>query len=126
MSLKISVTQKKPGIIVVTPEGSIDTETYASLEKEIDAVLESVPKTIVFDMEKVDYISSMGLGLLFRIKAALEEKGSSLVMVHLPPQIGKVFDVVKFIPTNIFTNMKKADDYLDAFFREIEKNDQES
>ena len=65
MALKVGIEKKKDDVYVVSPGGSIDSETYMDLENKLQPVIEASPKVIVFDMKLVEYISSMGIGVIF-------------------------------------------------------------
>jgi len=66
-------------------------------------------------MAKVDYISSAGLRSLFRAQKDLKSRGGKALMVHLQPQVKKVFEIVKTVDLEtVFRNLAELDDYLDA------------
>ncbi len=112
--LKVSVTEKEDGVFVISPVGSIDTDTYEFLEERVNSVLEASPKVIIFDMEGVSYISSRGVSVVIKAEMALKKHKGMLTMVNLQPQIKKVFDVLKVIPPQqIFTSIDELDSYLD-------------
>lgn len=121
---KVTTIKRDDGGFTVIPEGSIDSETYQILEKELASILDAETKIIVFDMQAVTYISSMGLGIIFKTKQTLEKNRGTLILINLQPQIQKVFEIVAELPTmSIFRNMKEADDYLGAIQKkEIQKN----
>ena len=48
----------------MSPEGSIDTNTFMTLQTEIDAILAKSPKAIIFNMVDVNYVSSAGVGVV--------------------------------------------------------------
>ena len=125
MSLKIKVDQKESGVFVITMVGSIDTETYGSLDKAVSKILDSYPKGIIFNMEGVSYVSSMGLSVMFKTKKSIEKIKGALIMTNLRPQIKKVFDSVKFMPTSTFENLTEANKYLDDFLRFIQREKEE-
>ncbi len=113
MSLEINIEKRQQGTFIVSPSGSIDSETYMELENKLQPVFEAAPKAIVFDMKKVGYISSMGIGVILTTKKTLEKAGGMVMMVNLQPQIKKVFDVVQAIPGfSIFASIEEADGYL--------------
>ncbi len=94
MPLKVTSTQKRPGVIVVSPIGSIDANTYTILEEKVDEILKAPPDVIIFDMEFVDYISSTGIRVLLKTKKAMKETDGRMVFMNLQPQIQKVFDIL--------------------------------
>ncbi len=114
MPLKVKSNTKRPGVIVVSPIGSINANTYTILEAKVDKILNTPPDVIIFDMEFVDYISSTGIRVLLKTKKALKETNGRMVFMNLQPQIQKVFDILKAIPTlKVFASIRELDQYLD-------------
>jgi anti-anti-sigma factor len=125
-SLKVKVTKKKEkGVFKVAPVGSIDTETYSILEEKLKPLLVPSTKALVFDMSGVEYVSSMGLSVIFRAKLNLTEQGATLAIVNAQPQIKKVFDAVRVLPENYFSSMEAAEKYLDEFLEHIQTQEKE-
>jgi anti-anti-sigma factor len=115
MPLKGTTAQKRPGVVTVSPIGSIDTNTYPLLEEQVDSVLKSPPDVIIFDLEFLDYINSMGVRVLLKTKKAMQRHNGKIVFMHLQPQIKKVFDILNALPTlKVFADMQELDNYLDA------------
>ncbi len=114
MSLKVATREKSVGVYVVTPEGSLDTNTYSILEEKVDALLERSPRSIVFDLKKLDYISSMGVRVVAKTKKSLIKTGGKVVLLNLQPQIRKVFEIIKALPSEqIFSSVEELDQYLE-------------
>ena len=114
MPLKVKSNSKRPGVIVVSPIGSINAGTYPTLETAVDKILKTQPDVIIFDMEFVDYISSAGIRVLLKTKKTLKETEGRMVFMNLQPQIKKVFDILKAIPTlKVFADIQELDRYLD-------------
>ena len=125
-SLTVRVTKKKEkGVFSVKPVGSIDTETYTILEEKLKPILVPSTKALVFDMSGVEYVSSMGLSVIFKAKLKLTEQGATLAIVNAQPQIKKVFDAVKVLPENYFSSMEAAEKYLDEFLEHIQTQEKE-
>jgi len=115
MSLSVDVDIKKPGVLVISPSGSLDTNTYSILEKEVDKVLSSSPIIIIFDLKDLQYISSLGVRVIFKTKKRLKQGNGEFLMINLQPQIKKVFDIINAIPyLKIFESIEELDSYLDA------------
>ena len=115
MPLKVKSTTRGPGVIIVSPIGSIDANSYNVLDEKMDEILKQSPDVIIFDMEFADYISSTGIRVLLKTKKALQETDGRMVFTNLQPQIQKVFDILKAIPTlKVFTSIKELDNYLDV------------
>ncbi|HSE41901.1 MAG TPA: STAS domain-containing protein [Acidobacteriota bacterium] len=120
MPLKVSVEEKREGQYVVRPQGSIDANTYTTLDSEVDTILEKSPRLIIFDMVDVSYVSSAGVGVVLSAEQSLKPKSGRVLMVNLQPQIRKVFDIVKALPAQqIFASVEEMDNYLKEIQRKV-------
>jgi anti-sigma B factor antagonist len=119
MSLTVSVIERAPGIFTLLPVGAIDSNTYTILEKELDSLLVRNAKVIVFDMEKVDYMSSAGVRIIFKAIKIMKENDGSVLVAHLQPQIKKVLEIIKASSnTGMFKSVEELDIYLDRIQKE--------
>ena len=51
--------------------------------------------------------------VMVKTEKAIKEKGKTLIVINVPPQIKKVFDVVAALPAmNVFESVEEADAYL--------------
>jgi anti-sigma B factor antagonist len=113
MALEISVNKKQDGVFFVSLLGSIDSETYTELETKMRPILSSLPKVVIFDMDGVNYISSMGVSLVITTKKEIEKNKGVFIMTNLQSQIKKVFEIVATLPNlKIFSSVEEADAYL--------------
>ena len=122
MPLKVTVTPKRPGVMVVSPIGSIDANTYTILDDKVAEALEEAPDVIIFDLAFTDYISSTGIRVLLKTKKILKETDGKMVFMNLQPQIRKVFEILQAIPTlKVFASIQELDNYLDAMQKAVRK-----
>jgi anti-anti-sigma factor len=128
MSLKVTSKEKTTsdgkgtGLFVVSPEGSLDTNTYPILEEEVDMILDASPSWMVFDLKKLDYISSMGVRVIVKAKKFFKKSEGSVVLLNPQPQISKVFEIVKALPSEqIFESVEEMDRYLDYIQKKTKK-----
>ena len=122
MPLNVKTAKRGPGIITVSPIRSIDANTYSVLDEKMDAILKDPPDVIIFDMEFADYISSTGIRVLLKTKKALKATKGRMVFMNLQPQIQKVFDILKAIPTlKVFASIEELDNYLDVMQKAAQK-----
>jgi anti-anti-sigma factor len=119
MPLKVGVKKNEDGSFIVSPVGSIDSDTFAILEKELMDVVRQSTRGVILDMAKVDYVSSTGFGVIIRAKQALENKNIALAISNLQPNVKDVFDAVKAIPESLFATLCEADEYLDRYIKYI-------
>lgn len=121
MALDVTIKEKEKGAFLAIPDGEINTETYKVFESKVMPVITAGIKALVIDLQGVTYISSMGLGVLFRAKHAVNGFGGSMIIINPRSSIKDVFETVKFIPDKIFTSLKAADEYFDQFLDDIQK-----
>jgi len=119
MPLDIKILQEtgnpKSGSFVVKLDGSLDTATAPDLERRLAPVLAGTARDLVFDLERLKFISSAGLRVFAVARRRLKERGGQTAFVHLQPQIREVFEIMKSLPgVAIFKDVAELDDYLAA------------
>ena len=80
--------------LCVALEGRLDTTTAPELESELKASLNGVTE-LVFDFEKLDYISSAGLRVLLSAQKTMTKQGE-MKIIHVNEMIMEVFEVTGF------------------------------
>ena len=118
MALDITIIKKENYSYLVELKGSIDTETHDKLEKEMKEIIDDNIKAVVFDMAGVDYVSSMGLGVVVWVKKTLERRDAIFAMINLQPQIKKLFDLMKLAPNIKIHDIPAGDKYIDQIIKE--------
>lgn len=76
--------------LIIKLEGRLDTNTAPELENEISD-LEGIEK-IIFDFEKLEYISSSGLRLILKCKKTVD----STKIINCNPEVFEVFNITGF------------------------------
>jgi anti-sigma B factor antagonist len=115
MALKVNSAETRTGVFTISPIGTLDANTYTILEGTVDTVLNQSPDVLIFDMEYLDYINSMGVRVLLKAKKAIEKDNGKIIFIHLQRQIKKVFEILNALPTlQVFTSIKELDEYLDT------------
>ncbi len=115
MSFKVTIEKRQNGFYLVAMEGRLDANTYYDLDKELTPYLKPDTKILVFDMAKLDYISSAGLRIILKARKAIRNNNGHLMMIEMQPQIERVFDIVEAIPNLlVFKKMEDVDQFLDT------------
>jgi len=115
MTLQINIDHKTDELWEVSLAGSLDTETAPQLEKELETVLDSESKKIIFNMKELDYISSAGLKIIAKVCRKMKENDGQVLTTTMQPQIKKVFEIIKSLPNlTMFKDQNEVDEYLDA------------
>ena len=83
----------KDSVLVLMPEGRIDTLNAPTAEKEaFDACGDNPAEAVVMDCEKLDYVSSAGLRVVLKIRKAYP----SLRLVNVQSDVYDVFEMTGF------------------------------
>ena len=77
----------------ITLEGRLDTNTAPELEKEVTS-LEEI-ENLIFDFEKLEYISSAGLRIILILQKTMNNKGK-MIIKNVNDDIKEVFDMTGF------------------------------
>ncbi|MBR5745898.1 MAG: STAS domain-containing protein [Clostridia bacterium] len=80
--------------LTISPEGRLDTVTAPELEKELQESLNGV-ESLIFDLEKLEYISSAGLRVLLSSQKTMNKQGEMRVK-NANEIITEIFDVTGF------------------------------
>lgn len=125
MSLKISVEERMQGVFRVHLSGILDTATYKELDEQISSLIALQPDSIVFDMDELEFISSMGVRSVQKTGKMLREIDGKMLMVNVPAHIKEVFHIIKAMPSeDIFENTGEMDDYLIRRQKKIKAKEQ--
>jgi anti-anti-sigma factor len=84
------------GINVFVPEGRIDTQAAADLDKALQAAVSQAKYKMVMDMSGVTYISSAGLRALAAVQVKNKEEGGDLKLGGLNERVTRVFRIIGF------------------------------
>jgi len=106
LMLETEVREAAPGITVVKFRGRITTgPESAGIEVLVRKLLGENRKKLIFDLSGVDYIDSMGLGVLTFCSATMQAGGGALRVAGAKPLPTKLFQLTKldkilsFFPT---------------------------
>jgi anti-sigma B factor antagonist len=117
--LNIKINEKSTGVFIVELAGPLDTYTHELFNYKMETILLPSTKVIVLDMAGVDYISSMGIGSIFKIRKFAKDSNMEFAIVNLQPQVERVFNTVQAMPKEaIFSSLSEIDAYLDQIQKE--------
>ena len=80
--------------LTVTLVGRLDTTTAPDLEAELKDALTGIKK-LVFDIEKLEYISSAGLRVLLSNQKIMNKQGEMIIR-NASEDVKEIFDVTGF------------------------------
>ena len=114
MALQVTKANgESQGAITLVLEGSLDSNSSGQLDKEIGDACSGGVRTLVLDMREVSFISSAGIGVIIKAKESLKKRNIESTLIHLQPQVRRVFEIMQLLPTlNVFASRSELDDYL--------------
>lgn len=92
MNLAVTV-ERLDKAAVVDLVGELDAHTSHAVRQAVVRLIEEGAITIIINMERVDFIDSVGLGTLVGCLKRTAEHGGSISLVCSNPHIQKVFDI---------------------------------
>ena len=78
----------------IIPEGEIDASTAHLFEDSLRRAIQMAGRKLVINCEKVDYISSAGLGVVVSLLKDIQNSGGKLVFTTVPEPILWVLEMV--------------------------------
>lgn len=85
---------REDGTLRISLEGRMDTTTAPKLEGVLKTAVDGVTE-LVFDMEKLEYISSAGLRVLLAAQKVMNRQGS-MKLCNVNEDVMEVFEVTGF------------------------------
>lgn len=114
-SLQTYIREKREGLFVLEPVGSINTITSRSLQQLVERICASKPHIIVFDLKQVDFINSKGLRVILSVYRVINAHGGRVVLMNFQPHIKEVFEIINALPEQrIFESWQEFDNYIEA------------
>jgi anti-anti-sigma factor len=114
MSFSVQQDTVRSGGHRLVLSGRLDSNTAPQFEDSVGNVLDAPPTILVLDMADLEYISSAGLRVVFRLQKAVKGVDGEVLMVNLQPPVRKVFEIIDALPSlSVFSSIAELDDYLD-------------
>jgi anti-sigma B factor antagonist len=85
------------GVVVVSPQGRIDSTTSAILERHLQAVAAADQTRVVVDFSGVDYISSAGLRVLLALAKRSRDQKGRVALFGMNDSVRQVFELAGFV-----------------------------
>ena len=86
-------------IVVVAPAGRVDHETAADFERAVAPLLDATTGArggLVFDLEHVTYVSSVGLRVLMIASKSLRPRGARVAVAAMQPVVAEILEICRF------------------------------
>ncbi len=114
-SLQVYSREKREGLFVLKPVGSINTITSQSLQEIVERICTAKPNILMFDLKRVDFINSKGLRVILKVYRVINAQGGRVVLMNFQPHIREVFEIINALPEQrIFASWREFDNYLET------------
>ncbi len=111
-SLQFTV-EKRPGGLVVHLVGELGLPPHTDrLQLELVKIYEDRPTILVFDMSKLTFVSSLGIGIFAEANRTLRRNSGHLKLCCVQPKVMEVFERTRM--TAIFEFINKIEDAFPA------------
>lgn len=89
--------------------GEIDVMTAPRLHEALEELIAEAPPTLLVDLANVTFVDSTGLGTLVVAHRHLEERGGTLRLVSVPPNVIQLLEVTGLVSRfHLYPDMEAA------------------
>lgn len=121
--ISISSSDDQSGELNVTTvnvEGFLDSSTFPELQEFLEELIQKQTYRIIVNLEKLDYISSAGIGVLMGMLQEVRGNEGDLKLSNMSHKIRNLFDMLGF--SQIIRIYDHATAAKEAFIEESNKN----
>lgn len=93
--MNVATHPDHPGIVIITADGSLNTETAVDVAARMDQIVESGARRVVLDCSHLGYVSSYGLGMVVMLYSKLAKAGGELKLAAVKEPIMRVLGMTR-------------------------------
>ena len=101
MELKM---RKNKDVFIIDVAGEMDLYNSYKIKELVMKMMERQVKSVVINMEEVEYIDSSGIGALIHIYSTMKKSGCQLYITNIHGSVKKVIELTKLIGYFPITN----------------------
>jgi anti-anti-sigma factor len=90
--MELSIVQRPDGLTQVALAGRLDAMGVQQVGIRFQGATASQGRPTIIDLSGVDFIASLGLGMLLSAARALHHRGARAVIVNPQPLVGKAIE----------------------------------
>ena len=91
----LTVIELEDGIKKITLQGRMDIDGTQKIDMRFTAVTASEAAKVIVDLSGVDFMSSIGIGVLVRSANALKQRQGKIVLLNPQPSVFKVLQATQ-------------------------------
>ncbi|MFN0085789.1 MAG: STAS domain-containing protein [Blastocatellia bacterium] len=101
------------GLSIISLDGFVDAHTAPHFENAIQSEIDAGRNRILVNCEKLNYISSAGLGVFMSFIEEVREGGGDIKICSLVPKVKHTFEILGF--QNIFEMLDDQPSAIERF-----------
>ena len=91
----LTVVELEDGIKMITLQGRMDIDGTQKIDTRLTVATASESANIVVDLSGVDFMSSIGIGVLVRAANALKQRRGKIVLLSPQPGVFRVLETTQ-------------------------------
>lgn len=113
MDIKIDVRAKGNDITLIVLSGEICTENVNEFKEKLDRLVDDGKKHLIMNFQEVNYLNSIGLGVVATILKKVKKSKGDLKLVSLSPAVQELFELTRL--TKIFEIYETEEEAIKSF-----------
>jgi anti-anti-sigma factor len=89
--VQVKEVDMENGCAVIEIEGDLDYSVYSSFKRTINDLIGKGIKKVTYDLSKLSYIQSLGLGIIMWSYVELDSRGGEVIILGANDKIKKLF-----------------------------------
>lgn len=110
VDILIETVDQHPEVVMVRINGPLDTVASYEFHEKMESLVKGGVYKFIVNLEKLDYISSAGIGVFPGMALELQKNKGGIVFINVPPKIYKLFDMIGL--TTIFSMKQTLEEAL--------------
>ncbi len=115
--LEISTQMKVDDVTEIDAIGSVDAHTFHDLEEAFEELFQAESYQIIVKLDRLNYISSAGVGVLIGAVNRCQENSGDIVFVNPTGSVKEVFDLIGL--NDMFTTAQSVKAAREAILRRM-------
>jgi anti-anti-sigma factor len=95
--VKIGTIGAQEDILQIFIRGSLDTIVAYHLQERVETLIDEGYRKYLIDLEKLDYISSAGVGLFSAVILYLRRRQGKVIFMNIPDHVYEVLKLTRLI-----------------------------
>lgn len=91
----MSKITKEESRVVIKPEGDVVASIVNDFRTELRSLIKDQPNEIIIDMDSVDMVDSVGIGVIIAVHNTINKAGGKLTVANVSDDIFRLFSTMR-------------------------------